>query len=107
MIEKNSNSGEGVAERFVSEYSKNFHGDVHQRLEFYKVVGLLGVAIVVSSWISNPLEAYKGFGNKSFARALAFPFLRSQFFVKRWLNSDFLVSYLQYCQDFIKTALRR
>lgn len=105
--DKNSNSGEGVAERFVSEYSRNFQGDVHRRLEFYKVVGLLGVAIVVSSWISNPLEAYRRFGYKSLARTLAFPFFRSQFLVKRWLNSDFLVSYLQYCQDFIETTLRR
>ena len=105
--DKNSNSGEGVAERFVSEYSRNFQGDVLRRLDFYKVVGLLGVAVVVSSWISNPLEAYRGFGYKSLARALAFPFLRSQFLGKKWLNSDFLVSYLQYCQDFIKTTLRQ
>ena len=104
---KNLTSGEGVAERFVSDYSKNFKGDVHSRLEFYKMVGLLGVAVVVSSWISNPLEAYKSFGTKSFARALAFPLIHSQFFAKSWLNSDFLVSYLQYSQDYIKTALRR
>ena len=104
--DNNSNSGE-VAQRFVSEYSKNFKGDINSRLEFYKVVGLLGMAVVISSWISNPLEAYRSFGYKSLARALAFPFLRSQFFVKRWLNSDFLVSYLQYSQDYIKTALRR
>ena len=78
--EKNSNSNEGAAERFISEYSKNFKGDVHSRLEFYKVVGLLSVAVVVSSWISNPLEAYRGFGSKSSARALAFPFIHSQFF---------------------------
>jgi aminoglycoside phosphotransferase (APT) family kinase protein len=103
----NSNSGEVIAQRFVSEYSKNFQGDVHQRLDFYKVIGILGVAVVVSSWISNPLEAYRGFGYKSLARSIAFPFLRSQFLVKRWLNSDFLVSSLQYCQDFIKTNLRR
>jgi aminoglycoside phosphotransferase (APT) family kinase protein len=105
--DKKSNSGEGVAERFVSEYSRNFQGDVHKRLEFYKVVGLLGIAVVVSSWISNPLEAYRGFGYKSLARALAFPFFRSQFLVKKWLNSDFLVSYLQYSQDFINTTLKR
>ena len=107
MNNDDSNSGEKVAERFISEYSRNFQGDVHQRLEFYKVIGILGVAIVVSSWISNPMEAYRGFGYKSFARALAFPFLRYQFLTKKWLNSDFLVSYLQYCQDFIKSTLRR
>jgi aminoglycoside phosphotransferase (APT) family kinase protein len=105
--EKNSNSGEKVAERFVSEYSKEFRGDIHQRLEFYKVVGLLGVAVVVSSWISTPIEAYKRLGYKSFLRSLAFPFFPSQFLVQKWLNSDFLVSYLQYCQSFIKTTLRR
>jgi hypothetical protein len=104
---KNPNSGERAAEHFVSEYTKNFQGDIHRRLEFYKVVGILGVTIEVSSWISNPLEAYRRFGHKALARALAFPFLRSNFLVKKWLNSDFLVSYLQYCQDFIETTLER
>jgi hypothetical protein len=103
---KDSNSREKVADEFVSEYSKNFHGDLHGRLEFYKIVGILGVAIVVSSWISNPVKAYRCFGQKAFARALAFPFLRSQLLVKKWLNEDFLISYLQYCQDFIETNLR-
>lgn len=105
--EKNSNLGEKLAEEFVSEYSKNFKGDFHRRLEFYKIVGLLGVAIVVSSWISNPIEAYRRFGQKAFVRALAFPFSRSQILVNKWLNEDFLVSYLQYSQDFIETALKR
>jgi len=105
--EKNSNSGEMAAKQFVSEYSKNFQGDVHRRLEFYKVVGILGVAVVVSSWMSNPLEANKLFGRKALARALVFPFFRSSFFVKRWMNADFLVSCLQYSQDFIQTTLRQ
>ncbi len=104
--EENSNSGEKIAEDFVSEYSRNFQGDVRKRLEFYKVVGALGVAVVVSSWVSNPLEAYRCFGKKAFARALAFPFLRSHILFKKWLNEDFLVSYLQYCQDFIELTLR-
>ena len=105
--EKNPNSGENAAERFVSEYTKNFQGDVHRRLEFYKVVGILGVAIEVSSWISNPIEAYRRFGQQALARALAFPFLRSHFLAEKWLNADFLVHYLQYCQDFIETTLKR
>jgi thiamine kinase-like enzyme len=104
---KNSNAGEEVAERFILGYSRNFQGDVRRRLEFYKVVGILGLAIVVSSWISSPVEAYRRFGYRSLERALAFRFPYSQFLVKRWLNSDFLVSYLQYSQDFIKTTLRR
>jgi aminoglycoside phosphotransferase (APT) family kinase protein len=104
---KNSNIGEETAETFLSEYTKNFQGDVHQRIEFYKIVSLLGVAVVVSSWISNPIQAYKCFGNQAFARALIFPFLRSRFLAKRWLNEDFLVFYLQYCQNFIKINLKR
>lgn len=105
--EEKSNSGERAAEHFVSEYTKNFQGDISRRLEFYKVVGSLGLAMEVSSWISNPLEAYRRFGYKNFVRSLSFPFLRSNFLLRNWLNADFFVSYLQYCQDFIKTTLRR
>ena len=103
---KNPNSGERAAEHFVSEYSKNFHGDIRPRLKFYQVVGILGVAIAVSSWISNPLEAYRRFGHKAFTRALAFPYLRSNIVGRKWLNADFVVSYLQYFQDFLKKALK-
>jgi aminoglycoside phosphotransferase (APT) family kinase protein len=103
---KNPNSGERAAERFVSEYSKNFHGDIHPRLKFYQAIGILGVTIAVSSWISNPLEAYRRFGRKAFARALAFPYLRHNIVGRQWLNSDFVISYLQYFQDFVKTTLR-
>jgi hypothetical protein len=104
---KNCRIGEENAEIFLSEYSKKFHGDVHQRLEFYKVVALLGVAVAVSSWMSDPLEVYRRYGIEAFVRVLAFPFLRSNFLAKRWLNEDFLVYYLQYCHDFIETTLRR
>lgn len=104
--DKNPKIDEETAERFLSEYAQKFHGDVNQRLEFYKVVALLGVAVVVSSWISNPMEVYRSFGSKALIRALAFPFLRSQFLAKRWLDEDFLLSYLKYCHDFIETTLR-
>jgi thiamine kinase-like enzyme len=104
---KNSDSGEKAAERFVSEYTKNFEGDVEPRLEYYKVVGILGVTIAVSLLISNPLEAYKRFGRKALARSLAFPFLRFHFVNRKWMNADFLVSYLQYFQEFVETNLKR
>jgi aminoglycoside phosphotransferase (APT) family kinase protein len=104
---KNDDSGERTAEQFISEYSRSFRGDVSGRLEFYKVVGILGVAIEVSSWISNPSIAYKRFGLKALPIALAYPFRRLNFVAKKWLNSDFLASYLEYSQDFIKTTLKR
>ena len=105
--QENIDSGEDFAETFLSEYSKSSKEDVNERLEFYKVVSLLGVAIVVSSWIADPIDAYRNFGKEALARALAFPFFRSSFLANRWLNRDFLVSYLQYCQNFIKTTLKR
>jgi aminoglycoside phosphotransferase (APT) family kinase protein len=104
---KDPNSGERAAEHFLSEYSKNFNGDVSPRFKFYQMVGILGVTIAVSSWISNPLEAYRRFGHKAFTRALAFPFVHSNIVGKKWLNSDFVVSYLQYFQDFLKTTLKK
>ena len=104
---KNPDSDGRVAEQFVSEYSKNFRGDIQQRLEFYKVVGILGVTIEVSSWIRNPLKAYKLFGQKALARALAYPFLPFHIVDKKWMNEDFLVSYLQYFQEFVETNLKR
>ena len=103
---ENPNSGEKAAEYFVSQYSKNFEGNVQPRLEFYKVIGILGVTIAVSSFMSKPLAAYRRFGPKTLARSLVFPFLPSNFLAKRWMNSDFIVSYLQYCQDFIKRTLK-
>jgi thiamine kinase-like enzyme len=103
---KNSDSGEEAAERFISDYAKSFDGDVRPRLAYYKVVGILGVTIAVSSLMSNPLEAYRRFGRGALVRSLAYPFFRLNSFTRGWLEEDFVVSYLRYCQDFIKNTLK-
>ncbi len=100
-----ANSAEEPAEIFLAEYIKKFKGEIQQRLEFYKMVSLLGVAIVVSTWISNPIEAYKSFGKQAFLRAMTFPVFHSDVFANRLLGKDFLTSFLDYCQDYIKTTL--
>jgi len=56
---KNPNSAEKTAERFISKYTRNFQGDISGRLEFYKMVGILGTSIYYSSGLSNPIYAYK------------------------------------------------
>ena len=56
---KNPNSAEKIAERFITEYTRNFKGDISGRLEFYKMVGILGTSIYYSSGLSNPIYAYK------------------------------------------------
>ena len=104
--EENSSEGEKTAERFISEYSRNFKGDINKRLEFYKIVGLLGVAIVVSSWISSPIEAYKRFGNKALARSLLYPIPNANSLFKRWINDDFLVNFLKYSVQYIDSTLK-
>ena len=100
------NDGERLAERFISEYSHNFHGDIYQNLEFYKIVGLLGVAIVVSSYVSCPAEAYKRFGNKALVQSLVFPVPHANYLFKRWLSNDFLVNFLSYSLNYIETFHR-
>jgi aminoglycoside phosphotransferase (APT) family kinase protein len=104
---KKSGSGEEAAERFISEYAKSFDGDVEQRLAYYKVVGILGVTIAVSSLMSNPLEAYRRFGRGALERSLTYPFFRLNSLTREWLEEDFVVSYLRYCQDFIKNTLKQ
>ena len=101
---KKPGSGQEVAERFLTEYAKSFDGDIKPRIEYYKVVGILGVTIAVRLLISNPVEAYKRFGRKALARSLAFPFVRFHLVNRKWMNSDFLVSYLQYFQEFVETT---
>jgi aminoglycoside phosphotransferase (APT) family kinase protein len=101
--ETHSNNGKGLAERFISEYSHEFRGDIYQNLEFYKIVGLLGVAEVVSSYVSCPVEAYKRFGNKALVQSLVFPVPHANYLFKKWLNDDFLVNFLSYSLNFIET----
>ena len=104
--ETHAKNGERLAERFISEYSHNFHGDIYQNLEFYKIVGLLGVAIVVSSYVSCPAEAYKRFGNKAMVQSLVFPIPHANYLFKRWLSNDFLVNFLSYSLNYIETFHR-
>jgi thiamine kinase-like enzyme len=104
---KNSDSGENAAQRFISEYTKKFDGEVESRLEYYKVVGILGATIAVSSLMSNPLEVYRRFGVGPLARSLTYPVFRLNSLTREWLEKDFVISYLRYCQDFIKNNLKQ
>jgi hypothetical protein len=111
---KNPNSAERTAERFVSEYMRNFHGDICRRLEFYKVVGILGTSIYYSSGLSNPIYAYKHHRRQVVPTfpflswpfiLLGFPFLRWPV-VGRWLGTEGDTYWLQYFGDFIETTLK-
>jgi len=112
---QNSNSAEETAERFVSEYKRNFHGDISTRLEFYKMVGLLGTSIYYSSGLSNPLYAYKYHRRKVLTTfpflsgpliLLGFPFLRWSL-VARQLAAEGDLLWLKYFESFLEETLKR
>jgi aminoglycoside phosphotransferase (APT) family kinase protein len=101
---KHPSCGENDADRFISQYIRNYQGEIQNRLEFYKVLSLLGLAIEFSNLLSNPIEAYKCFGYKTL---LSFPFLRIPFVAQRSLGTDFMLYYLRYFEDFLGASLKR
>jgi len=112
---KNPNSAERTAERFVSEYNRNFQGDINPRLEYYKMVGLLGTSIYYSSGLSNPIYAYKYHRRKVLPTfpllsglfiLLGFPFIRWPT-VARQLASEGDLLWLKYYENYLEEALKR
>lgn len=92
-----------IAESFVSEYLKNYNSEIQDRLEFYKVLALIDLAIEFSNLISNPLEAYRCFGYKTL---ISFPFLRVPFVAEKCFGTDFILRYLRYFEEFIGQTLK-
>jgi aminoglycoside phosphotransferase (APT) family kinase protein len=111
---KNPKSAEKIAERFVSEYTRNFQGDISQRLEFYKMVGILGTSIYYSSGLSSFTEAYKYHRRQvlptipflsGFLILLGFPFIRWPY-VARQLGAESDIDWLRYFEDFLEATLK-
>ena len=112
---KNPNSAEKTAERFISEYNRHFEGDISHRLEYYKIVGLLGTSIHYSSGLSNPVFAYKYHRRKVLPTLsplsglfilLGFPFIRWPY-VARQLASEGDLLWLKYYENYLKEALKQ
>jgi aminoglycoside phosphotransferase (APT) family kinase protein len=112
---KNPNSIERTAERFISEYKRNFQGDISPRLEYYKMVGLLGTSIYCSSGLSNPILTYKYHRRKVLPTfpflsgpllLLGFPFIRWPP-VARQLAAEGDLLWLKYFESYIKETLKR
>jgi len=110
---KNPNTAERTADRFISEYQKNFHGDISPRLEFYKLVGILGTSIYCSSGLSNPIYAYKYRRRKVLPAfpflsgpliLLGFPFIRLPIVAQK-LAAEGDILWLQYFENFMKETL--
>jgi aminoglycoside phosphotransferase (APT) family kinase protein len=111
---KNPNSAERVAERFISEYSRNFQGDISRRLEFYKMVAILGVSIYYSSGLSSFIKAYRYHQRKVLQTIpflgglfifLGFPFIRWPY-VARQLGALDDVYWLRYFENFLESTVK-
>ncbi len=110
----NPNSAQRIAERFVSEYKKNFEGDISPRLEYYKMVGLLGTSIYYSSGLSNPVYAYKYHQRKVLPTfpnlgglfiLLGFPFIRWPA-VARQLSYEGDLLWLRYFENYLEESVK-
>ena len=111
----NSARAESTAERFLSEYTRNFHKDIGGRLEFYKMVNLLWISIYFSSGLSSPVYAYK-YHRRNVLPALpflsglfillGFPFIRWPS-VARQLAAEGDLLWLKYFENFLESTLKR
>jgi aminoglycoside phosphotransferase (APT) family kinase protein len=112
--QKNPKSAERIAERFVSEYTRNFQGDISRRLEFYKMVGILGPSIYYSSGLSSFTKAYEYHQRKVLSSIpflgglfifLGFPFIRWPYIAQR-LGALGDVYWLRYFENFLEETVK-
>ena len=95
--------GKKTADSFVKEYMKYFDEDIFERLNFYKLVAHLRIAITHSSVLSAPLRAYEIRGTKAF---LLFPFLRLPL-VSKSTGTDLDIIWIKNFKEFVKENLRQ
>jgi thiamine kinase-like enzyme len=111
---KNPNSAERSAERFVSEYTRNFQGDISQRLEFYKMVGILGPSIYYSSGLSSFTKAYTYHKRQVLSSIpflsgplifLGFPFITRPYIAQK-LGALSDIYWLRYFENFLDETVK-
>ena len=88
------------AERFVKEYARLSQGAINKTFEFYKVVSSLALAIIVTSWVSSPLKAYRHYGFKAF---LEFPIFYFPLKLEKFTDSTFSARVLNYFEQYFET----
>jgi thiamine kinase-like enzyme len=111
---QNPNLAERTAERFVSEYKRTFKGDISRRLDFYKMVGILGPSIYYSSGLSSFEKAYRYHQRQvlpsiPFLTGLViffgFPFIRRPYIAQR-LGALGDIYWLRYFENFLEATVK-
>ena len=87
-----------TADRFVQEYITYFDEDISEKINFYKLVAHLRLAVTHSSVLSAPLRAYEIRGTKAL---LLFPFLRLPF-ISKSAGTDLDVIWIKNFKEFIE-----
>jgi thiamine kinase-like enzyme len=95
--------GKKSADRFVQEYITHLDEDISERIDFYKIVAFLRLAVTHSSVLSAPLRAYEIRGTKAL---LLFPFLRLPL-ISKSAGTDLDVIWIENFKEFIEENLRR
>ena len=95
--------GKKSADRFVQEYITHLDEDISERIDFYKIVAFLRLAVTHSSVLSAPLRAYEIRGTKAL---FLFPFLRLSF-ISKSTGTDLDVIWIENFKEFIEENLRR
>jgi aminoglycoside phosphotransferase (APT) family kinase protein len=93
--------GKETAERFVQKYITYFDEDISEKLDFYKLVAHMRLAITHSSVLSAPLRTYKIRGTKAL---FLFPFLQLPFFSES-AGTNLDIIWIQNFKRFIKENL--
>ncbi len=95
--------GKKTADRFVHDYITLLGEDISEKMEFYKLLAHLRLAVTHSSVLSAPLRAYEIRGTKAL---LLFPFHRSQL-ISKSAGTDLDVIWINNFRGFIEEELRR
>ena len=95
--------GKKTADKFFQEYITFLDEDISEKMEFYKLVAHLRLAITHSSVLSAPLRAYEIRGTRAL---LLFPFPRLPF-ISKSAGTDLDVIWIENFKEFIEENLRR
>lgn len=95
--------GKKTADRFVQEYLTYLDEDVSEKMDFYKLVAHLRLAVTHSSVLSDPLRAYEIRGKKAL---LLFPFLRLPL-ISKSAGTDLDSIWIENFEEFVEKDLRR
>ena len=95
--------GKKTADKFLQEYVKYLNDDVSEKIDFYKLVAHLRLAITHSSVLSAPLRAFEIRGTKAL---LLFPFLHLPT-ISRSAGTNLDIIWIENFKTFVKENLRK